>query len=165
MIGLLRRGGAPGQAKVTRGRGGVVGAAMGVIGAVGAAEKRATGIRAASSSSSSAASSSAASAHERLPSRMPRMMGSVSLKGDENRLPKPVSLLKPPMPLEPSPKLSDGANAKEVMDESKQILDVLMLVGNLSLAPLPFQFLFKIDIFYGCVGTPPPPPPASTPSA
>lgn len=131
---------------------------MGVIGAVGAAEKRATGIRAASSSSSSAASSSAASAHERLPSRMPRMMGSVSLKGDENRLPKPVSLLKPPMPLEPSPKLSDGANAKEVMDESKQILDVLMLVGNLSLAPLPFQFLFKIDIFYEHKGPPPLPP-------
>ena len=140
---MLRRGGAPGQAKVTRGRGGVVGAAMGVIGAVGAAEKRATGIRADSTSSSSAASSSAASAHERLPSRMPRMMGSVSLKGDENRLPKPVSLLKPPMPLEPSPKLSDGANAKEVMDESKRFLGVLMFMDGLSLAPPPLSIFIQ----------------------
>jgi hypothetical protein len=107
------------------------------------------------SSAASSSSSSEASAQVRLPSRIPRMMGSLSLKGDENRLPKPVSLPRQLMPFEPSPKLSEGANAKEVMDESKCVLGVLMFVDSLSLTPLPFQFLFKIDIFYRRVGTPP----------
>jgi hypothetical protein len=62
------------------------------------------------------------------------------------------------MPFEPSPKLSEGGNAKEVMDESKCVLGVLMFVDSLSLTPLPFQFLFKIDIFYRHEGDPPSPP-------
>ena len=79
---------------------------------------------------------------------MPRMMGSLSLKGDENRLPKPVSLPRQLMPFEPSPKLSEGANAKEVMDESKLILGVLIVVDSLSLAP-PFNFYSKLTYSIG----------------
>ena len=108
MRGFLNAGraGAPGQANVTRGRGGVVGAAAQAEVAGGV--KRATDSRA----GASASSSSAASAQDMVPSRMPLIMGSASLKGD--MVLKRQSRLRPPrrqslMPLEPSPKLSAGA--------------------------------------------------------
>ena len=118
--------GAPGHANVTRGRGGVVGAVPPATwrtrgGAAPQAEvagtaKGATGSRAVASASSS----SAASAQDMVPSRMPLMMGSASLKGE--MVLKRQSRLRPPrrqslMPLEPSPKLSAGLTwIMEVME-------------------------------------------------
>ena len=97
------RGGVRGGGPATwRTRGGaaahaeVAGAAKGAIGALPAA--------------ASASSSSAASAQVRVPSRMPRMIGSVELKGE-------MVLKRLSSPLEPSSKLSAGcARREEVME-------------------------------------------------
>jgi hypothetical protein len=106
----LARGAPSGHANVTRGRGGVVGTAAppsretwrtrggaAAQAEVAGAMKRATGSRAVASASSS----SAASAQDMVPSRMPLIMGSASLKGE-------IVLNRAPSPLEPSPKLSAG---------------------------------------------------------
>ena len=58
----------------------------------------------------SASSSSLASAQERVPLRSPLIIGSSSLKGD-------MVLNRASSPLEPSPKLSVGAVAREVMED------------------------------------------------
>ena len=111
--------GAPGQAKVTRWRGGVAGGSAvppatwrtrgahtevpgAMNGAIGAAE--------AARVWASASSSSLASAQERVPLRSPLIIGSSSLKGD-------MVLNRASSPLEPSPKLSVGAVAREVMED------------------------------------------------
>jgi hypothetical protein len=87
----------------------------------------------------SASSSSAASAHERVPSRSPIQMGSLSLKGE-------MELKSESRPLEPIPRLRTGVeNVVEVMDE-RTIVFVLVCMDSPFIAGNQFQFLFEIDI-------------------